>query len=1539
LRSRSHVTDMASDYGLVNVIQPPRITDLGQPALITFETEYAKYIRKIKDINESRADADKIKAAPVRDCMDADDLHGLCIMGEIEGASSVEEVTVDQVQKWFDDAIGKTTRALSFRIKTALSSVKYKQKPEDPSGAVLMFCLEFIKALDTQNCSDILKDAKKAEKVLDMLQEKIEPIHLRKKIRNERALWSENERGSISHFKKQLTEQAIRMQEAEDAIDAVKSSKKRDRDSTRGSSSDNPIKKKKRGDEGESSSGKDTPTPTQPKGWTKDCLNPKCNEKHPLKHCQNTSPDEKKILYDKFYENRKKNKASKVVSSYTDGSDLPDAEEGRYRIFIEDNVVAVALGDYGADFSAISEDIAAKVQSSDTKVAFKKFDKPMQLECAFKTESRVKFTASRSVVLSITIVLPGSNIPVRIRGIEFIVVDQPMDEVLLGRPFLKAIGFDLNRHLEEVRDKVHDRDINKLQDNIAKMRAMSYQGLAYQSTDDDPIELPEAISAGIGKDTKESIDSAFAKMLAAAKDNGISPEGHSRLSAMLENHRDIFRIKLGPDQPAKVEPLRITLMEGATPYRSPQRRYAPQQRDFITRTIRELEDVKAIYKNPKARWASPALAVTKPGSDKLRFTVDLRGPNARTVPITSAMPHLESHLQDIEGSTCFANADLAHSYWQVPLSKESQEMMSIQTPIGVYSSKRLLQGGTDSGNHFQAVLQEKFDGRVKDFLQWIDDFLFYAKNEKELLDNLEAFFRVCLEVGIKIHAEKCNFFTKEATFCGRIITAQGVQYHPRNFDALVSMNKPTKADELQQLLCATNWMRNSIPAYATVIAPLHHLMESAYKKAGKRTKLAVRKISIDNEWGAEHDSAFNLIKTQLAASVKLAHPKPDHSMCLFTDASDTHWSAILTQVPNEQCRQEIEDQAHEPLCFLSGAFKGRTMNWSTPEKEGFAIVEAMCRLDYLVTGHTVSIFTDHANLVYMYDPYGRNPGMSRQTATKLMRWAIKLSAFRYIVEHLPGERNVWADMLTRWAVQPRTSVNAKRVAAIKSLILAPVNPSLDKTLDWPSLADIKASQKKSKEKPPRRFQESNGIIQYKDVIWIPSNDNSMKIRILVAAHTGLGGHRGPDVTAAAVRAHFMWKNMYEEVKSFVHSCLHCLCTSSGAVVPRPLGRALHALKPNQILHFDFCYMSPAEDDLKYVLVLKDDHSGYVMLRATKTTDAETAATHLIEWFAQFGVVTQWISDRGTHFKNELVRLLSERYKANHHFTLAYCPWSNGTVEVVNRELLRASRALLSEFQLPQRCWPNVLPMVQSALNNAKVQRLGNRCPQTVFTSRSQDSPLTSITRTHGGTTKVHSMEEVRALQNIDTDRVQASLDNMHRDVAEKSEKKRKSATDSYNRKVGVRAVNFAEGDFVLRGVLQRERGRKPSLRWKGPFRVLECRSEYIFLIENLLTSKKEEAHGRRLKFYRNKDYEVTEELKDHLSYQQNELLLIERFDDIRRNKGDIELQVKWRGFSEDEQDWVSLSTLREDVPVLVEEYLSDIKDNGTQRQRRLATTL
>jgi hypothetical protein len=72
--------------------------------------------------------------------------------------------------------------------------------------------------------------------------------------------------------------------------------------------------------------------------------------------------------------------------------------------------------------------------------------------------------------------------------------------------------------------------------------------------------------------------------------------------------------------------------------------------------------------------------------------------------------------------------------------------------------------------------------------------------------------------------------------------------------------------------------------------------------------------------------------------------------------------------------------------------------------------------------------------------------------------------------------------------------------------------------------------------------------------------------------------------------------MAKDVKVFVQNCLHCVATIPGDKVPRPLGRQLHATKPNEILHFDFLYIGLSRDG-KYQcsLLLKDDLSGHLWL--------------------------------------------------------------------------------------------------------------------------------------------------------------------------------------------------------------------------------------------------------------------------------------------------------------------------------------------------------
>jgi hypothetical protein len=83
-----------------------------------------------------------------------------------------------------------------------------------------------------------------------------------------------------------------------------------------------------------------------------------------------------------------------------------------------------------------------------------------------------------------------------------------------------------------------------------------------------------------------------------------------------------------------------------------------------------------------------------------------------------------------------------------------------------------------------------------------------------------------------------------------------------------------------------------------VVAPLKVVLEKAYKQVSSRKTRSLGSLTLD-QFGCkqEHHERITVIQSQLA--VRTQHAKRDYSqtLCLFTDASDVAWAAIVTQVP------------------------------------------------------------------------------------------------------------------------------------------------------------------------------------------------------------------------------------------------------------------------------------------------------------------------------------------------------------------------------------------------------------------------------------------------------------------------------------------------------------------------------------------------------------------------------------------------------------------------------------------------------------------
>ena len=109
-------------------------------------------------------------------------------------------------------------------------------------------------------------------------------------------------------------------------------------------------------------------------------------------------------------------------------------------------------------------------------------------------------------------------------------------------------------------------------------------------------------------------------------------------------------------------------------------------------------------------------------------------------------------------------------------------------------------------------------------------------------------------------------------------------------------------------------------------------------------------------WTPELDTAFSAAKEAVVNCQKLFFVRDDLPVYLHTDASNYGIGAYLFQADGE---------IHFPIRFISKTLSEAQQKWNTTEKELYAIIYALKKLDYLLRDTKFVLCTDHKNLTYV----------------------------------------------------------------------------------------------------------------------------------------------------------------------------------------------------------------------------------------------------------------------------------------------------------------------------------------------------------------------------------------------------------------------------------------------------------------------------------------------------------------------------------------------------------------------------------------------
>ena len=146
----------------------------------------------------------------------------------------------------------------------------------------------------------------------------------------------------------------------------------------------------------------------------------------------------------------------------------------------------------------------------------------------------------------------------------------------------------------------------------------------------------------------------------------------------------------------------------------------------------------------------------------------------------------------------------------------------------------------------------------------------------------------------------------------------------------------------------------------------------------------------------EHEIAISQLKNILLSEPVLAHPDWDLPFEVHCDASNYAIGVVLCQVI---------DGKERVIGYYSRLLRDAEKRYDTTQKECLAVVWAVKKLRPYLYGRPFVVKTDHASLKWLLN--------LKDHKGRLMRWALLLQDYTFVIVHRAGKANANADALSR----------------------------------------------------------------------------------------------------------------------------------------------------------------------------------------------------------------------------------------------------------------------------------------------------------------------------------------------------------------------------------------------------------------------------------------------------------------------------------------------------------------------------------------------
>ena len=772
------------------------------------------------------------------------------------------------------------------------------------------------------------------------------------------------------------------------------------------------------------------------------------------------------------------------------------------------------------------------------------------------------------------------------------------------------------------------------------------------------------------------------------------------------------------------------------PFKEAYRRIPPQMYDEVKTHLHEMLDLGAIRPS-NSPWAS-AIVLVRKKDGRLRFCIDLRKLNNRTVKEAYSLPRIESILDSLGGAQIFSTLDLKAGYWQVEMAEECKAYTAFTCgPLVFYECDTMPFGATNAPATFQILMHDCLGELNMNWcIVYLDDIIIFSDTKEEHLKRLEAVFQKLCAAGLKLKPSKCFFFREEIEYLGHVVSGKGISTNPKKIEAVSKWPTHKTVYDVRSFLGFVGYYRRFIKHFSRITKPIREVitgLENQSKRAAKKTYI---------EWTDAANAAFDHLKTMCVSTPIMAYPDYQLPFTLHTDSSTDGLGAVLYQKQDGKMRV---------IAYASRSVSKAESNYPAHKLEFLALKWAVCEKfhEYLYGSKSFEVFTDNNPLTYVL------------TSAKLdacgQRWVAKLANYNFSIRYRCGVSNTEADALSRikWSEALSDNVdiengcmdthviNAILTGAVtKSSLIESVSCSakvipteLDKDtgklsdINWtkeqrldPNLGVIirliesgqlskRKLQGKDSSEVKSFLRNKKSLKLVKDVLYRKSySDNStskktlwqlvvpkpFRERALLGCHDDVG-HQAILRTLSLLRERFYWPGMQEEATQHVLKCSRCLRRKTPPQVA-PLQPIL-VTQPLELVHMDYLSLEPSKGNIENVLVITDHFTRYALAYPSKTQTAQATARILWDNFiCHYGFPEKFISDQGRNFESDLIKELCKIAGVKKVHTTPYHPQGNGQCERFNSTLCNMLGTLSEEEKSD---WKSHLGCMTHAYNCTK----------------------------------------------------------------------------------------------------------------------------------------------------------------------------------------------------------------------------------------------